>query len=155
MPAFPTAQPLVPGSPGLPGAPIVLVVDDDPDAGQRIAANLRRAGIRARTALTAALALDCCNSQPFDAAVLDQHGADEDSEKLLDEAGPGLGLAVIVTTAKPSSLTDIHKRHANTVFAVKRGPMRPSQLVEVVQAAVAETRRQRDNTQRGMGMNNG
>ena len=127
----------------LAGTPIVLVVDEDPDAGQAIATNLRRSGIRARTALTADLALDCCHSQPFDAAVLDRLGADEDSDKLLDEAGPGLGLAVIVSAAKPPSLPDLEKRHPNTVFAVKRGPMVSSQLVEVVQAAVTETRRQR------------
>jgi DNA-binding NtrC family response regulator len=143
VPAFPADKPLVPGSPELPGAPIVLVVDDDPDAGQVIADNLRRAGIRARTALTADLALDCCHSQSFDATILDQHGADEDRTRLLDEAGAGLGLAVIVSAAKPASLPDIQRRHAKTVFAVKQGPLAPSQLFEVVQAAVTETRRRR------------
>jgi DNA-binding NtrC family response regulator len=143
LPAFRTDQSLVPGSPVLPGAPIVLVVDQDPDAGQAIATDLRRAGMRARTALTADLALDCCHSQPFDAAVFDRLAAEEDSDRLLDEAGPGLGLAVIVSAAKPSALSDVEKRHPNAVFALKRGPIRPSQLVEVVQAAVTETRRQR------------
>lgn len=136
MPATTTHQPLAPGAPERPGSPIVLVVDDDAEAGENTATDLRRAGLRVRTALTAEYALDFCRTQRFDAVVIDHHTADEYSEVVLDEA-PDTGPAVIVSTATPPVLADIESRHADKVFAVKIRPVAPSELIEVVQEAVA------------------
>jgi DNA-binding NtrC family response regulator len=118
------------------------VVDDDADAGEVAATNLRRAGVRVRTTLTADNALGFCQTQPFDAVVLDHHAADAYSENLL-EAAPEMGLAVIVSAAKPSLLADIKKRHIEKVFSVKTKPVMSSELVTVVRAAVTATRNQR------------
>ena len=124
------------GDEAVPGSPIVLVVDDDPDVGEATAANFRRAGLRVRTALTADNALDCCKTQPFDATVLDHHPFDGYSETLLDQE-PDMGLAVIVSAPAASPLAVIRSRHAERVFAVLPTPVVPSELVEVVQEAVA------------------
>jgi DNA-binding NtrC family response regulator len=134
-------QPVVAGVPSVPGSPIVLVVDDDPDVGEATADNLRQAGMRVRTALNADYALDCCQTQPFDAVVLDHHPADGYSEELLEEA-PDMGLAVIVSDAKWDVVADIQKRHGASVFGVKVKPVSPADLVGVVQAAVTASRRQ-------------
>lgn len=69
-----------------------------------MSADLRRAGLGVRTALTAEYAIDCCKTQPFDAVVIDHHSDDGYSETLLEE-GPDVGPAVIVSTAPtpPSS----------------------------------------------------
>ena len=124
------------------GSPLVLVVDDNADIAESTATNLRRAGLRVRTALTADNALDCCKTQPFDATVLDHHPDDEYSETVLEEA-PDMGLAVIVSDATPSRLADIQTRHAEKVFAVKTKPVAKSELVHVVQEAVTASRSQR------------
>ncbi len=142
MPVVTTDRPLVAGTPGRPGSPIVLVVDDDPNVGEATATHLRRAGLRVRTALTADYALDCCKAQPFDAVVLDHHPADGYSGKLLGEA-PDMGLAVIGSAAKWDVLVDLQKRHSERVFGVKIKPVSTPQLIRFVQAAVAESCRQR------------
>jgi DNA-binding NtrC family response regulator len=141
MSVIPISEPLAAGMPAEPGAPIVLVVDDDPDGGEATAANLRKAGLRVRTALTAENALECCIAQPFDATVLDHHQADDYCESLLDEA-PAMGLAVIVSAARLSVLADIRSRHVEQVFAVMPKPVADAELVEVVHAAVAASRSQ-------------
>jgi len=143
MSSISTDQPLSAGTPVRPGSPIVLVVDDDVDVGETVATNLRRAGLRVRTALNADYALDFCKTQPFDAVVLDHHPGDTYSENVLGEA-PDVGLAVIISTAPPSQLADIRSRHAEKVFAVKTKPVAPPDLVEVVQAAVTASRRQQN-----------
>ena len=129
-------EPLVAGTPAIPDSPIVLVVNDDSDVGEATAANLRRAGLRVRTALTAEYAVDACRTQPFDAVVIDHHPDDQYSETVLEEA-PDVGPVVIVSTAPAPVVADIETRHADKVFAVKMEPVEPSEFVEVVQEAVA------------------
>jgi len=134
-------QPVAPGTPAARESSIVLVVDDDAEAGEAIAAELRRAGIRVRTALNAEYALDCCRTRSFDAVVLDYHPADGYSEELLEEA-PDMGLAVVVSDAKWDVLADMKKRHAASVFGIKVKPVSTAELVDVVQEAVAASRSQ-------------
>jgi DNA-binding NtrC family response regulator len=136
MSAIHSYPPLVAGMPRRPDSPIVLVVDDDADVGEAKASDLRRAGLRVRTALTAEYALDCCRTQSFDAVVIDHHPDDHYSDTVLDEV-PELGPAVIVSTAPSLLFVDIETRHPDKVFAIKREPVEPSELVEVVQEAVA------------------
>jgi DNA-binding NtrC family response regulator len=124
------------GTPKRPDSPLVLVVDDDADMGEAKAADLRKAGLRVRTALTAENAIDCCKTQPFDAVVIDHHADDGYSETVLQEA-PDVGPAVIVSTAPILDVADLGTRHVHKVFAVKMEPVEPSVLVEVVQEAVA------------------
>jgi DNA-binding NtrC family response regulator len=143
MPVLPGDQPLVAGVPPVSGSPIVLVVDDDPDVGETTATDLRRAGLRVRTALNADNALSCCGTQSFDATILAHHPNDQYCESLLDEA-PAMGLAVIVSAARSSLLADIRSRHRERVFAVMPTPVAASELVDVVQAAVTATRNQRN-----------
>jgi DNA-binding NtrC family response regulator len=128
--------PLDAGTPTNPDSPLVLVVDDQAVVGEAKATSLRRAGLRVRTALNAEYALDCCRRQSVDAVVIDHRPGDEYSETLLEE-GPDFGPAVLVSTAPGPMIADIENRHADTVFAVKREPVEPSELVEVVQLAVA------------------
>jgi len=142
MSASPAYQPLIPGAPQLPDSPLVLVVDDDAAEGETMAVDLRRAGLRVRTALNVDYALDFCRTQPFDAAVLDHHPADGYSETLLKE-GADMGPAVIVSTATPPLLADIQKRHRKRVFAVRPKPVAPSELAAVVWAAVSRSRSRR------------
>ena len=132
----PNDQPVVAGAPAVPGSPIVLVVDDDADGGEARADDLRRAGLRVRTALTAENAIDCCKAQPFDAVVIDHHADDEYSETVLEEA-PDVGPAVIMSTAPIPDVADLGTRHVDKVFAVKTEPIEPAELVRVVQEAVA------------------
>jgi len=130
---------LVAGTPAVPDSPIVLVVDDDADAGEVAATNLRRAGVRVRTALSTEYAFDFCQAQPFDAMVLDHRLADRNSDGLL-EAAPEMGLAVIVSGAVPDLVADIHRRYGDREFAVLVKPVSPTELVEVVQETVTESR---------------
>jgi DNA-binding NtrC family response regulator len=140
MPEF-TTQPVVPGAPAAKDSPIVLVVDDDADVGEATAVDLRRAGMRVRTALNVDYALDCCRTQSFDAVVLDHHPADGYSEKLLEEA-PDMGLAVVVSDAKWDVLADMQKRHGAGVFGVKVKPVTAAELVHLVRGAVTASRSQ-------------
>jgi len=135
----PVVNRLVAGTPAVPDSPIVLVVDDDADAGEAAATNLRRVGVRVRTALSTEYAFDFCKSQPFDAVVLDHHLADGYSDGLL-KAAPEMGLAVIVSAAVPDLVADIHKIYGEREFALLVKPVSPVELVEVVQEAVAESR---------------
>jgi DNA-binding NtrC family response regulator len=136
MSAIYSYPPPIAGTPRHPESPLVLVVDDDADEGEAKAADLRRAGLRVRTALTADNAVDCCRTQPFDAVVIDHHADDEYSETVLEEA-PDVGPAVIVSTAPIPDVADLGTRHVDKVFAVKMEPVEPTELVEVVQEAVA------------------
>jgi len=130
------------GSSSASGSPIVLVVNDDSDVGEATAANLRVAGLRVRTALNSDRAVACCEAQSFNAVVLDHHQADDYSESLLAN-GPDMGPAVIVSAARLSQLADIRSRYPDKVFAVLAKPVAPSELVEVVRAAITASRNQR------------
>jgi len=143
MPVVPNHQPPLAGTPERPSSSTILVVDDDADVGETTATNLRRGGLRARTALNGGYPRGGRKTQPFDVVVRDHHPTDKYSENLLEEA-PDMGLAVTVSAAPPSVLTDITKRQAETVFVVKRSPVVPSELVEVVRAAVTVSRNQRN-----------
>jgi len=134
---LPTNQPLIAGQQDSPDCPIVLVVDDDPDVGEDTAVNLRRAGLRVRTALTTEHACDFCKAQPVDAVVLEHRLADSYSDHLLD-GSPDMGLAVIVPDGMPNLLADIHKSYGQREFAVLIKPVLPAELVEVVQEAITE-----------------
>lgn len=136
MSAIYSGPPLAAGTPKRPDSPLVLLVDDDPAAGEAKATDLRRAGLRVRTALTAENAVRCSRTQPFDAVVIDHHQDDGYSEAVLEEAHH-VGPAVIVSTAPIPIVADIETRHADKVFAVKIEPVERSELVQVVQEAVA------------------
>jgi len=137
----PSFQPLVPGAPELPDAPLVLVVDNDADIGETMAVDLRRSGMRVRTALTAEYAVAFCETQDFDAMVIDHPLSGEEGEHLLAEA-PDRG-TVIVSGSTPPVPAKVRHRHARKVFAVKTKPVAPSELVQVVRAAVSASRRKR------------
>jgi DNA-binding NtrC family response regulator len=111
-------------------------VDDDADVGEAKASDLRRAGLRVRTALTAEYALDFSRTQPFDAVVIDHHSGDAYSEAVLEQASD-VGPAVVVSSAPSNVAAEIGKRFAHRVFAVREEPLAPSDLVETVQEAVA------------------
>ncbi|HLX87200.1 MAG TPA: hypothetical protein VKR22_01880 [Acidimicrobiales bacterium] len=92
--------------------------------------------MRVRTALTAKSAIDCCKMQRFDAVVIDHHPDDDYSEVVLEHA-PDVGPAVIVSTAAIPDVAYLGTRHVDRVFAVRKEPLEPSALVEVVQEAIA------------------
>ena len=122
-----------------PHSPIVLVVDDDAVAGEDSASCLRRVGHRVRTAISTENACDFCESQTFDAVVLDHHLADRYTDDLLEKA-PEMSLVVIVSKAASGMLADIHQSYRTREFAVLIRPVSPTVLVEVVQEAVTVTR---------------
>ncbi len=143
MSSISTDRPLVPGTPDQPDAPIVLVVDDNADVAEAMATDLRRGGLRVRTAMTAEYAIAFCETQRFDAVVIDVHPDDGYSEPLLEEA-PDTGPAVIVSNTKPRVIADTLRRHKKKVFAIKQRPVPPSELVEVVREAVSASRTERN-----------
>ncbi len=118
------------------GSPLVLVVNDDPSVGEETATNLRRVGLRVRTALTSGFALDLCQDLSFDGVVLDLPLADPYSEILLNDDSD-LGLAVIVS-AMPDQLALMTERCQEKVFALVAKPVTQSELIPVVQGAVTE-----------------
>jgi len=128
--------PLPAGTPSRRDSLLVLVVDDDAGRGEAKADDLRRAGMRVRTALTAEIAIDCCKRQRFDAVVIHHDPNDDYSEVVLEHA-PDVSPAVIVSTAAIPDVADLGARHVHKVFAVRKDPVEPSALVEVVQEAVA------------------
>jgi DNA-binding NtrC family response regulator len=115
----------------------VLVVDDDFDVAQTTTAILRGAGMRVYAALSLEYALSLCARQHFDAVVLDHYLDEATGHDFLREA-PGYGPVVVVSAAMPDDLAEL--RHHPKVFAVRTKPCDPSDLIEVIEAAIAEGR---------------
>jgi DNA-binding response OmpR family regulator len=110
-----------------------MLVDDDPELAQLLAAQLVRAGFEAQTADCVQSALRLASEQPrFDVLITDLHLPDGDGAGVAKALGLGLNLALTGS----SSTADSARLLAAGFSAVLVKPINGKQLVEAVRRSL-------------------
>ena len=127
----------------------ILVIDDDLDICQLLAAFLGRKGYEVHTAGRGARAVELLREQPFDVVLCDHRLPDADSFKMLEE----------IRTLNPNATSIIITGYSDVRIAVeliRRGafdyvvkPLYPDEILMRIQEALAE-REQRGNDHQGV-----
>ena len=122
----------------MPGIADVLVVEDHALVAAYLAAILRGAGLHVVTSSCVEEAIDLCRVVRFGAVVIDHLVEGMAGDSFLD--APRVAPVVIVSGLDPYSAVALSRRHADKVFGTVQKPVRDAELIEMVQAAMADTR---------------
>jgi len=113
----------------------VLVVEDQPDLARSTAEVLRTEGFIVATAGTVEEALRLIATRDVRSVILDHQLGGEDGDRFLRD-GFDLPPVVAVTGMGPDLLADLRATHGDRLFACLAKPVRPTDLIKVVTAAI-------------------
>jgi len=113
----------------------VLVVDDDPDVRNSMAAILRGRGLRVLEATDGQAALDTLDVTGVGVILLDLHMSPRDGVWLLDRLPEGPAV-ILVSAFSLYSEAEMRERFSGTVSHFMLKPVRPARLIALVEDAL-------------------